>query len=157
MLDILKKIAQIGIISEPRLDLQQSVHRIFGRSIAIRHVDAGSCNGCELEINALSNPYYNLEGYGIHFVASPRHADILLVTGPVSRHMIVPLQRTYDAMPNPKWVIALGDCGCHGGIFGKTYATCSSVKDVIPVHMNIPGCPPTPTAILKGILTLLQT
>lgn len=126
------------------------------RSLAVRHVDAGSCNGCELEIHALGNPYYNLEGLGIRFVASPRHADVLLVTGPVSKHMAIALKRTYDATPDPKLVIAAGDCGCSGGIFGESYASLGRVANVIPVDVAIPGCPPTPTALLQGILAALS-
>ena len=166
MLRTLKQITRIGIISEPvpltaaergeRDALQQKIRRIYGRALCIRHVDAGSCNGCELEIHALNNPYYNLEGQGIKFVASPRHADLLLVTGPVSRHMQDALRRTYEATPEPKWVIALGDCGCNGGLFGCSYASLGSVADVIPVDVTVPGCPPTPSAILGGILAVLD-
>ena len=126
---------------------------ILGRALNIRLVDAGSCNGCELELNALSNPYYNIEGLGIKFVASPRHADILLVTGPVSRNMVTALQRTYDAMPAPKLVVAVGACGCDGGIFGESYACCGKISNVLPVDVAIAGCPPTPSAILQGILS----
>jgi len=126
---------------------------ILGRALNIRLVDAGSCNGCELELNALSNPYYNIEGLGIKFVASPRHADMLLVTGPVSRNMVAALQRTYDAMPAPKLVVAVGACGCDGGIFGESYACCGKISNVLPVDVAIAGCPPTPSAILQGILS----
>ena len=126
---------------------------ILGRALSIRMVDAGSCNGCELELNALSNPYYNIEGLGIKFVASPRHADMLLVTGPVSRNMVTALQRTYDAMPEPKLVVAVGDCGCDGGLFGESYACCGRVSNVLPVDVAIAGCPPAPGAILQGILS----
>ncbi len=167
MLRTLKQIARIGIISEPvplsaaergvRDALQKKLHAVYGRALCIRHVDAGSCNGCELEIHALNNPYYNLEGYGIKFVASPRHADLLLVTGPVSRHMQDALRRTYEAVPEPKWIVALGDCGCNGGLFGCGYASAGAVSDVIPVDVTVPGCPPSPGAILSGILTLLNT
>ena len=129
---------------------------ILGRALAIRQVDAGSCNGCELEIHALNNPYYNIEGLGIKFVASPRHADMLLVTGPVSRHMELALKRTYDATPAPRLVVAIGDCGCTGGIFGESYASCGRVSNVIPVDVTVPGCPPPPADILAGILTALQ-
>jgi Ni,Fe-hydrogenase III small subunit len=135
--------------------LQEEVLRCFNGALTIRHVDAGSCNGCELEIHAVNNAYYNLEGLGIRFVASPRHADMLLVTGPVSRHMEEALRRTYDATPEPKLVIALGDCGCTGGIFGESYASCGRVSNVIPVDVVVPGCPPTPVAILQGILTAI--
>jgi Ni,Fe-hydrogenase III small subunit len=135
--------------------LQEEVLRCFNGALTIRHVDAGSCNGCELEIHAVNNAYYNLEGLGIRFVASPRHADMLLVSGPVSRHMEEALRRTYDATPEPKLVIALGDCGCTGGIFGESYASCGRVSNVIPVDVVVPGCPPTPVAILQGILTAI--
>ncbi len=137
--------------------LQNEILEYFAGALTIRHVDAGSCNGCELEINALGNPYYNLEGLGIKFVASPRHADMLLVTGPVSRHMEVALKRTYEATPEPKLVVALGDCGCTGGIFGESYASCGRVSNVIPVDVAVPGCPPTPFAIMQGILTAIST
>ncbi|TRZ98730.1 MAG: formate hydrogenlyase [Rhodocyclaceae bacterium] len=129
---------------------------ILGRALTIRQVDAGSCNGCELEINALNNPYYNIEGLGIKFVASPRHADMLLVTGPVSRNMEVALQRTYNATPAPKLVVAVGDCGCTGGIFGESYASCGKVSNVIPVDIAVPGCPPPPLDLLRGILTAIR-
>ena len=162
MLQLLRHIARTGLLTEPRPDpavetvevarLQQAILRTLGRALTIRQVDAGSCNGCELEIHALGNPYYNLEGLGIKFVASPRHADMLLVTGPVSKHMAIALKRTYDATPDPKLVVAVGDCGCTGGIFGESYASCGRVANVIPVDVAIPGCPPTPTALLRGIL-----
>ena len=141
------------------MEVQQpagTILRHIGRALAIRHVDAGSCNGCELEIHALNNAYYNIEGLGIQFVASPRHADMLLVTGPVSRHMEIALKRTYDAMPEPKLVVAVGDCGCNGGIFGESYASCGKVSNVIPVDVAVPGCPPTPIALLQGILTAVS-
>ena len=161
---IIKQIIRAGIKTEapPGIDdalrctaqrLQDKILERFGGALAIRHVDAGSCNGCELEIHALSNPYYNLEGLGIQFVASPRHADMLLVTGPVSRHMETALQRTYDAMPEPKLVVAIGDCGCNGGLFGESYASRGRVSNVIPVDVAVPGCPPTPFALMQGILT----
>jgi len=167
MYQILKQIAITGIKTEapPPPDealrvmadrLREDVLRYFDGALTIRHVDAGSCNGCELEINSLNNPYYNLEGLGIKFVASPRHADMLLVTGPVSRHMEVALKRTYDATPEPKLVVAIGDCGCNGGIFGESYASCGRVANVIPVDVTVPGCPPTPTAIMQGILTAIS-
>ena len=127
--------------------------RLLGRALAIRHVDAGSCNGCELEIHGANNPYYNLEGMGIRFVASPRHADLLLATGPVSRNMEEALRRTYDAMPDPKLVVAVGDCGRDGGIFGENYASLGPIARVIPVNVAVPGCPPDPAAIIRGILT----
>ena len=167
MLTILRQIAQTGIKTEPPPSpaeemvlvarLQQRVLRTLGRALTIRHVDAGSCNGCELEIHALGNPYYNLEGRGIRFVASPRHADMLLVTGPVSKHMALALRRTYDATPDPKLVVAVGDCGCSGGIFGESYASCGPVASVIPVDVAVPGCPPSPTALLQGILAAIRT
>ena len=136
--------------------LDRAARMRVGRSLSIREVDAGSCNGCELEIHALNNPYYNIEGLGIKFVASPRHADLLLVTGPVSKHMAIALQRTYDATPDPKLVVAVGDCGCSGGIFGESYASLGRVANVIPVDVEIPGCPPTPTALLQGILAAIS-
>jgi Ni,Fe-hydrogenase III small subunit len=164
MYKILFQIARAGLITErapqPDETLRQTATpfgddllRLLGRALAVRHVDAGSCNGCELEIHAANNPYYNLEGLGIKFVASPRHADLLLVTGPVSRNMEEALRRTYDAMPDPKLVVAIGDCGCDGGIFGENYASCGRVANVIPVNVAVPGCPPEPAAILRGILT----
>ena len=166
MLHILRQIAKTGIKTEtapaPDLDLvrvarlQQNILKTLGRALTIRQVDAGSCNGCELEIHALGNPYYNIEGLGIRFVASPRHADLLLVTGPVSKHMAIALQRTYDATPEPKLVVAVGDCGCSGGIFGESYASLGRVANVIPVDVEIPGCPPTPTALLQGILAAIS-
>ena len=167
MWKILRQIGRTGIRSEPapgyddalRVEaeqIQRSLLATLGRALAIRHVDAGSCNGCELEIHALNNPYYNLEGLGIKFVASPRHADMLLVTGPVSRHMEIALKRTYDATPEPKLVVAIGDCGCDGGIFGENYASCGRVANVIPVDVAVPGCPPEPAAIIQGILTAVS-
>jgi Ni,Fe-hydrogenase III small subunit len=165
MLQILKQIARTGIRTEPApapadetaivARLQRDVLRVLGRALAIRQVDAGSCNGCELEIHALGNPYYNIEGLGIRFVASPRHADLLLVTGPVSKHMAIALKRTWDATPEPKLVVAVGDCGCTGGIFGESYASLGRVANVIPVDVEVPGCPPTPTALLRGILAAI--
>jgi Ni,Fe-hydrogenase III small subunit len=166
MYQILKQIARTGIVTEPppaadhalhttREQLKSEVLRQFAGALTIRHVDAGSCNGCELEIHATNNPYYNLEGLGIRFVASPRHADMLLVTGPVSRNMEIALKRTYDATPEPKLVVALGDCGCTGGIFGESYASCGRISNVIPVDVAVPGCPPTPLAIMQGILAAI--
>jgi len=137
-------------------DVDHAARRRLGRSLAIRQVDAGSCNGCELEINALGNPYYDLERFGIRFVASPRHADVLLVTGPVTRNMAEALTRTYDATPNPKWVVALGDCALNGGCFAGSYAVVGGVSQVVPVDLHIPGCPPSPTRILEGLLALLD-
>ncbi len=167
MYKIILKIIQTGIKTEPPPEIDGTLHlaaqrlgdevlQRFRGALAIRHVDAGSCNGCELEIHALNNPYYNLEGLGIQFVASPRHADMLLVTGPVSRHMEVALKRTYEAMPAPKLVVAVGDCGCTGGLFGESYASCGRVSNVIPVDVAVPGCPPTPLALMQGILTAIS-
>ena len=167
MWHILRQIVRTGIITEPAprvvegpsaassaaiKRMHEDLLGILGQALAIRHVDAGSCNGCELELHALHNPYYNIEGFGIKFVASPRHADMLLVTGPVSRHMEEALRRTYDATPQPKLVVAVGDCGCTGGIFGESYASCGKVANVVPVDATIPGCPPPPIEILRGIL-----
>jgi Ni,Fe-hydrogenase III small subunit len=167
MWHILKYVARRGRVSEPAPEplpgphpgahpIHAEILAILGRALAIRQVDAGSCNGCELEIHALNNPYYNIEGLGIRFVASPRHADMLLVTGPVSRHMEVALRRTYDATPAPKLVVAVGDCGATGGIFGESYATCGGVSNVIPVDVTVPGCPPPPAHILAGILAAVR-
>lgn len=128
----------------------------LGRSLSIRQVDAGSCNGCELEIHALSNPYYDLERFGLKFVASPRHADVLLVTGPVTHNMAEALRRTWQATPDPKWVVAAGDCACTGGVFAGSYACLGPVANAIPVDLHIKGCPPTPTQLLEGLLALLQ-
>lgn len=164
---ILRQIARHGICSEAApacsdalrvqgAEIQDELLAILGQALTIRQVDAGSCNGCELEINALNNPYTNLEGLGIKFVASPRHADLLLVTGPVTRNMAEALRRTYDATPAPKLVVAVGDCGCDGGIFGESYATCGRVANVIPVDIAVPGCPPPPLEILRGILTAVR-
>jgi Ni,Fe-hydrogenase III small subunit len=161
---ILKQIIRTGIVTEPLaqeveeeiravgVELEAAIRRRFSRSLTIRHVDAGSCNGCELEIHAINNPIYNCERFGIHFTASPRFADLLLVTGPVSRNMEVALRRTYDATPSPKLVVAVGDCGCNGGIFGESYASLGDIDKVIPVDVYISGCPPTPVALLNGIL-----
>jgi Ni,Fe-hydrogenase III small subunit len=128
----------------------------LGRSLSIREVDAGSCNGCELEIHALNNVVYDLERFGLRFVASPRHADVLLVTGPVTKNMREALERTYAATPDPKWVVAVGDCARNGGVFAGSAACVGGVSDVLPVDLHIPGCPPSPTALLKGLLALLQ-
>jgi Ni,Fe-hydrogenase III small subunit len=165
MIPILRQIARVGVATEDAPDpresfrvaqrLQQDILDVMGRALTIRQVDAGSCNGCELEIHALGNPYYNIEGIGIRFVASPRHADLLLVTGPVSRHMAIALQRTWEATPEPKLVVAAGECACNGGIFGESYASLGRVSKVIPVDVEIPGCPPTPTALLQGILAAI--
>ncbi len=135
--------------------LADATRRRLGRGLAIRQVDAGSCNGCELEIHALSNAYYDLERFGLRFVASPRHADVLLVTGPVTQNMRVALERTFHAMPGPKWVVAAGACACDGGLFAGSYGCVGAVAQVLPVDLRIPGCPPTPMALLKGLLVLL--
>ena len=167
MIPILFKIAKTGVVSEPAppardewrtraAAIQADILRIVGRALVIRQVDAGSCNGCELEIHALNNPYYNLEGSGIRFAASPRHADMLLVTGPVTRNMEQALRIAYEAMPGPKLVVAAGDCGHDGGIFGEGYATCGGVARVLPVDVTVPGCPPPPLALLQGILTAIS-
>ena len=166
MWHILRQILRVGRVSQapptvdtvpPERALHADIARVFGRALNLRHVDAGSCNGCELEIHALSNPYYNLEGLGIRFVASPRHADALLVTGPVGRNMAEALQRTYAAVPEPKFVIALGDCAACGGVFGEGYASLGRISNVIPVDVTIPGCPPNPSSILQGILAVVQS
>lgn len=136
--------------------LDRAARRKLGRSLAIREVDAGSCNGCELEIHALNNAFYDLERFGLKFVASPRHADVLLVTGPVTKNMREGLLRTYNATPDPKWVVAVGDCAANGGIFAGSYAVEGGVKNVVPVDLHIPGCPPTPTALLKGLIALVE-
>jgi Ni,Fe-hydrogenase III small subunit len=161
----LHRIGSVGVVTETpplydeqlrvREHLQAPVLRTLGRALCIRQIDAGSCNGCELEIHALNNAFYNLEGLGIRFVASPRHADLLLVTGPVARNMELALKRTYDATPDPKLVVAIGDCGCTGGIFGSSYASLGSVANVIPVNVAVPGCPPHPNRILAAILTAI--
>ena len=167
MYQLIKQIIKTGIKTEapPQPDeamrvqsqrLQEQILRVFGSALNIRHVDAGSCNGCELEIHAVNNAYYNIEGLGIKFVASPRHADMLLVTGPVSRHKEVALRRTYDATPEPKLVVAIGECACDGGIFGESYASYGKVSNIIPVDVVVSGCPPTPTAIMQGILTAIS-
>lgn len=136
--------------------LQERIHRLFGRSLHIRQVDAGSCNGCEIEIVNLNSPVYDLERFGMHFVASPRHADMLLVTGPVTRNMELALRKTFQAMPEPRLVVAVGACGCSGGIFGVNYATRGGVDQVLPVDAYIPGCPPNPFALLHGILLAIS-
>ncbi len=167
MIRILKQIFHTGIVTEPLppvtdpeiekigVRLDAVIRRRFQGSLAIRQVDAGSCNGCELEIHAMNNVFYNCERFGIHFTASPRFADLLLVTGPVSRNMEIALKRTYNATPMPKIVIAVGDCGCNGGVFGESYASLGGIDRVIPVDAVIPGCPPTPLALLQGILQAL--
>jgi Ni,Fe-hydrogenase III small subunit len=167
MLRQLIKIQRTGIVSEPLAHddgfqltgdaLRRAVAARFRGSLAIRHLDAGSCNGCELEIHATSNAYYAIERFGVHFVASPRHADLLLVTGPVSRHMEAALRRTYDAMPDPRLVLAAGACAADGGEFGVSYASCGAVANVIPVDAVVAGCPPTPLALMNGILALIES
>ncbi|HET7731155.1 MAG TPA: formate hydrogenlyase [Usitatibacter sp.] len=168
MIPILRQIARTGFLTEDAPGardewrtrapaIEAEILRILGRALVIRHVDAGSCNGCELELHALNNPYYNIEGLGIRFAASPRHADMLLVTGPVSRNMERALRIAYDAVPDPKLVVAVGDCGRDGGIFGEGYATCGGVARVIPVDVTVPGCPPPPLAVLQGILTAISS
>ena len=141
-------------------ELAQNVDRAararLGRSLSIRHVDAGACNGCELEIHAIGNAFYDLERFGLRFVASPRHADVLMVTGPVTKNMEEALMRTYNATPDPKWVIALGACAVDGGIFAGSYACIGGVSDVVPVDLHIRGCPPSPNEILKGLVALLE-
>ena len=164
---VIRQIARTGIRTEPAPyfsgaegdepgRIQKNLLDILGRALTIRLVDAGSCNGCELELNALGNPYYNMEGLGIKFVASPRHADMLLVTGPVSRNMVTALERTYAAIPEPRLVVALGDCACDGGIFGESYASAGQVSNVIAVDVVVPGCPPPPLEILRGILKAVR-
>ncbi len=166
MLKTLHKIGSIGIVTEAapetnellrvRAALNDRIRAILGRALCIRHVDAGSCNGCELEIHALNNPVYNIEGLGIRFVASPRHADLLLVTGPVAANMETALRRAYEATPDPKLVVAVGDCGCTGGIFGECGASRGRISNVIPVDVAVQGCPPAPRQILSAILTALS-
>ena len=168
MIRILKQIFRSGIVTEPvppvldpeiekiAVKLEKIIRRRFRGSLAIRQVDAGSCNGCELEIHAMNNVFYNCERFGIHFTASPRFADLLLVTGPVSRNMEIALKKTYEATPSPKIVVAVGDCGCNGGVFGESYASLGGIDRVIPVDARIPGCPPTPTVLLQSILKVLE-
>lgn len=168
MIRLLRHIFRTGILTEPTPDagegpqreidrLHDEILRILGRALTIREVDAGSCNACELEVHALNNPYYNLEGRGIKFVASPRHADMLLVTGPVTKNMENALRIAYDCTPDPKLVVAVGDCGCNGGVFGESYASCGAVGNVVGVDVRIPGCPPTPLALMQGILAAVRT
>jgi Ni,Fe-hydrogenase III small subunit len=142
-------------LAELAASVERAARKRLGRSLSIREVDAGSCNGCELEIHALNNAFYDLERFGLRFVASPRHADVLLVTGPVTRNMQEALRRTYDATPDPKWVVAVGDCAADGGIFAASYAVTGGVHEVVPVDLHIRGCPPTPLQLLKGLLALL--
>ena len=145
-----------AMLAELAGKVDRAARRRLGRSLSIREVDAGSCNGCELEIHALNNAYYDVERFGIRFVASPRHADVLLVTGPVTKNMREALKRTHDATPDPKWVVALGDCARDGGCFAGSYAVVGGVSQVVPVDLHIPGCPPPPTAILQALLSLLD-
>jgi Ni,Fe-hydrogenase III small subunit len=168
MIRILKQIFRAGIVTEPvppvtdpgiekiGVQLEETIRQRFQRSLTIRQVDAGSCNGCELEIHAMNNVFYNCEKYGIHFTASPRFADLLLVTGPVTHNMEIALKRTYNATPSPKIVVAVGDCGCNGGVFGEGYASLGGIAKVIPVDAVIPGCPPTPLALLQGLLMVVK-
>jgi Ni,Fe-hydrogenase III small subunit len=167
MLRILHQIFRTGVVTEPLASevetevmviggrLEEAIRKKFHRSLTIREVDAGSCNGCELEIHAMNNALYNCERFGINFTASPRFADMLLVTGPVSVNMEIALKRTYAATPHPKIVVAVGDCGCDGGIFGESYASLGRIANVIPVDAHIPGCPPTPVDLLLGILKVI--
>ncbi len=143
-------------LAELAVQVDRAARRRLGRSLAIREVDAGSCNGCELEIHAINNAFYDLERFGLRFVASPRHADVLLVTGPVTRNMREALERTYNATPDPKWVVAVGDCAADGGLFADSYAVTGSVANVVPVDLHIRGCPPKPIQLLAGLLTLLK-
>lgn len=143
-------------LAELAANLDRAAKRRLGRSLAIREVDAGSCNACELEIHALNNAFYDLERFGLRFVASPRHADVLLVTGPVTKNMREALERTYRATPDPKWVVAVGDCAADGGIFAGSYAVVGGVSEVVPVDLHIRGCPPSPEQLLKGLLALLE-
>jgi Ni,Fe-hydrogenase III small subunit len=145
-------VAAVALAAELDLQAQQRL----GRSLSIRALDAGSCNGCELEMHALSNAFYDLERFGLKFVASPRHADVLFVTGPVTKNMRQALERTHNAMPGPKWVVAVGDCAKDGGVFAKSYAVMGGVAPVLPVDLYIPGCPPRPLDMLTGLLRLLR-
>jgi Ni,Fe-hydrogenase III small subunit len=149
--------ADDAVLKELAANLDRAARRRLGRSLSIRQVDAGSCNGCELEIHALNNAFYDLERYGLRFVASPRHADVLMVTGPVTKNMREALERTYNAAPDPKWVVAVGDCATGGGVFAGSYACVGRMADVISVDLHIPGCPPSPKALLSGLLALMKT
>ena len=167
MIRILHQIFRTGVVTEPLpmeveaevceigSQLEEAIRKRFRRSLTIRQVDAGSCNGCELEIHAMNNAVYNCERFGINFTASPRFADMLLVTGPVSVNMEIALKRVYNATPHPKIVVAVGDCGCDGGIFGESYASLGRVANVIPVDAHIPGCPPRPVDLLAGLLKVM--
>ncbi len=167
MIPMLRHILRVGCLTQADTPVPDAagaeaarigdeIWRLLGRAAAIRLVVAGSCNGCEHELNALGNPYYNVERLGIRFVASPRHADLLLVTGPVTKNMEHALRTTYECMPAPKRVVAIGDCGASGGLFGTSYASCGAVANVLPVDVVVPGCPPTPLMLLQGILTALR-
>src|SRR5438034_1273338 len=145
-----------AMLTELAASVDRAARRRLGRSLSIREVDAGSCNGCELEIHALNNAFYDLERFGLRFVASPRHADVLLVTGPVTKNMRQALERTYAATPDPKWVVAVGDCALDGGLFAGSYGVVGGVSAVVPVDLHIRGCPPTPTALLKGLIALVE-
>ena len=147
--------ADEAALAELAQQVDRAAHRRLGRSLSIREVDAGSCNGCELEIHALNNAFYDLERFGLRFVASPRHADVLMVTGPATKNMREALERTYRATPDPKWVVAVGDCAANGGIFSGSYACVGGVSQVVPVDLHIRGCPPTPSEILRGLIALL--
>ena len=148
--------ADDAAIAELAKNVEKAAQARLGRSLSIRQVDAGSCNACELEMHALANAFYDLERFGLRFVASPRHADVLMVTGPVTKNMREALKRTYNATPDPKWVVAVGGCAADGGIFKGSYACVGGVSDVVPVDLHIPGCPPSPRALLKGLLALLE-
>src|SRR5712675_3339902 len=145
-----------AMLAELAARVDRAARRRLGRSLSIREVDAGSCNGCELEIHALNNAFYDLERFGLRFVASPRHADVLMVTGPVTKNMREALERTYNATPSPKWVVAIGDCAFDGGLFSESYAVEGGVSAVIPVDLHIRGCPPTPLQLLQGLLALME-
>ena len=166
-MQLFAKIWRVGIVTEPigavdpaaleiGRELDRRIKTLFGRALAIRQVDAGSCNGCELEITGLTSPVYDMERFGMHFVASPRHADMLLVTGPVTRNMEIPLRKTYEATPDPKFVVSVGDCARTCGVFAGSYAVVGPVASVIPVDVHIPGCPPEPLDILRGIRRALD-
>jgi NADH-quinone oxidoreductase B subunit len=144
------------VLAELAARLDRAARRRLGRSLSIREVDAGSCNGCELEIHALNNAFYDLERFGLRFVASPRHADVLMVTGPVTKNMAQALRRTYDATPDPKWVVAVGECAVDGGIFSGSYAVVGGVEEIVPVDLHIRGCPPRPVQLLSGLLALME-
>jgi Ni,Fe-hydrogenase III small subunit len=149
--------ADDSALAELAVSLDRAARRRLGRSLAIREVDAGSCNGCELEIQAVNNPVYDIERFGLKFVASPRHADVLLVTGPVTWNMREALLRTYNAVPEPKWVVALGDCAGNCGVFAGSPAVVGPLSDVLPVDLHVPGCPPPPLEIVKALLALMET